>query len=76
VPDARFLELARRLTVAGFYDLGDRLEATWRREVKVLGLGVSDREAILRVIEDGPAVFAELRAVLLEEHVWRVREGL
>ena len=44
--------------------------------VKVFGLGVADREAILRVLEDGPDGFSELRAVLLQEHVWRVREGL
>jgi hypothetical protein len=57
VPDARVLELARRLTVAGFYDLGDRLEDAWRRDVKVLGLDVADREAILRVLEDGACSF-------------------
>jgi hypothetical protein len=62
--------------VAGFYELGDRPEDAWRREVKVLGLEVADREAILRVLEDGPEEFAELRSVLLQEHVWRVREGL
>ena len=57
-------------------DLGDRLEDAWRREVKVFGLEVADREAILRVLEDGPAESAELRGVLLEEHVWRQGEGL
>ena len=79
VPDARVLELSRRLGTAGFHELGDRLEDAWRREVKVFGLGVADREAILRVLEDGPAKYAELRAVravLLQEHVWRQREGL
>ena len=76
MPDARVLELSRGLSTAGFHELGDRLEAAWRREVKVFGLGVADREAILRVLEDGPAEFAELRGVLLEEHVWRVRERL
>jgi len=44
--------------------------------VKVFALEVDEREAILRVLEHGPAEFAELRAVLLEEHVWRQREGL
>jgi hypothetical protein len=56
--------------------LGDRLEDAWRREVKVLALAVADREAILRVLEDGPEEFAELRAVLLQEHVWRQGEAL
>ena len=59
-----------------FYDLGDRLADAWRRDVKVFALEVADREAILRVLEHGPAEFAELRAVLLEEHVWRQGEGL
>lgn len=76
VPDARVLELARRLGAGGFHDLSDRLEDAWRREIKVFGLGVEDRESILRVLKAGPAEFAELRGVLLEEHVWRVREGL
>ncbi len=44
--------------------------------MKVFALEVADREAILRVLEHGPAEFAELRAVLLEEHVWRQGEGL
>ena len=34
------------------------------------------REAILRVLEDCPEELAELRATLLQEHLWRVREGL
>ena len=76
MPDARVLELARRLDAAEFYDLGDRLEDAWQHEVKVFALEVADREAILRVLEHGPAEFAEFRAVLLEEHVWRQGEGL
>ena len=42
----------------------------------MFALEVDEREAILRVLEDGPEEFAELRAVLLQEHVWRQREGL
>jgi hypothetical protein len=34
------------------------------------------REAILRVLDDPPEGLADLPAVLLEEHTWRVREGL
>ena len=34
------------------------------------------REAILRMLEDCPEELAELRATLLQEHVWRKREGL
>ena len=46
------LELARRLEAAGFD--ADRLEGAWRREIRVFALEVADREAILRVLEDGP----------------------
>ena len=35
-----------------------------------------DREAILRVLEDCPDELVELRATLLQEHVWRKREEL
>jgi hypothetical protein len=42
----------------------------------VLALSITGRESILRVLEDGPAEYAELRATLLKEHEWRVREGL
>ena len=34
------------------------------------------RRRILRVLEDCPEELAELRATLLQEHVWRKREGL
>ena len=34
------------------------------------------REAILRALEDPPAGLEELRAVQLQEHVGRVRDGL
>jgi hypothetical protein len=37
---------------------------------------ILEREAILRVLEDRPEEFSELRGVLLREHEWRRREGL
>jgi len=37
---------------------------------------IDDREALLRCLEDGAPEYAELRATLLNEHVWRDREGL
>lgn len=76
VPDARVLALARRLGASGFHELGNQLEDAWRREIKVFALEVDEREAILRVLEDGADGFSELRAVPLQEHVWRQREGL
>ena len=69
VSDARVLELARRLSASELDELADRLEDAWRREVRMFALDVDEREAILQVLEDGPDEFAELRAVLLQEHV-------
>jgi hypothetical protein len=43
---------------------------------RVAALTITDREAILRVLEDCPDGLAELRGVLLEEHARRVRERL
>jgi hypothetical protein len=41
-----------------------------------LSLDIPDREAILRALEDCPEELLELRATLLQEHVWRRRAGL
>ena len=71
VPDARVLDLARQLEAAGFDDPADRLDGAWRREIRVFALEVADREASVRVPEDGPEEFGELRATLLQEHVRR-----
>jgi hypothetical protein len=38
-------------------------------------LTIPERE-ILRALEDCPPGLAELRAVLLQEHTWRQRDGL
>ena len=76
VPDARVLELARRLRAAQLDETAEKLEGAWSREVRVLGLEITDREAILRVLEEGAEGLAELRVVLLQEHVGRVRDGL
>ncbi len=70
------LELARRLREAELVDAAERLEGAYDREVRVIGLDVDEREAILRALEDGPGEFSELRAVLLQEHTWRAKEGL
>jgi hypothetical protein len=43
----------------------------------VLALTVPDREQIIRALDDPQTTaLAELRATLLREHEWRVREGL
>jgi hypothetical protein len=41
-----------------------------------VALDIPDREAILHVLEECPEEMLELRATLLQEHVWRQRECL
>jgi hypothetical protein len=41
-----------------------------------VALTISEREQLLRGLEDPPTGLTELRSVLLREHEWRVREGL
>ena len=54
-----------------------KLEHAWSAETKVLALDIDDGEALLRAMEDWcPPELGELRAVLLREHVGRVRDGL
>ena len=73
VRDQAVLELARLVDDP---DLADRLETAYGRETKVLALTIPERETILAALEDAPADLAELRGVLLEEHVGRVRDGM
>jgi hypothetical protein len=42
----------------------------------LIAFSIAEREEILAVLVECPAQLAELRAVLLQEHEWRVREGL
>ena len=66
------LELARTV---GDEELETRLRSALAHDVKVLALEIDERELILRALEDPPAGLEELRAVLLQEHVGRVRNG-
>ena len=76
VRDQDILELARLLRDAGFDETAETVEDAYDQEVKVLALTITDREAMLRTLDDPPDGLAELRCVLLAEHTWRVREGL
>jgi len=76
IPARLVLELARALRDAELVDTAERLEGAYDREARIVALEISDREAILRALEDPPAGLEELRAVLLHEHVGRQREGL
>ena len=76
VADRAVLHLAASLREAEFVGTAVRLERAYDREARIVALDIPDREAILRVLEDCPEELAELRATLLQEHVWRQREGL
>ena len=57
-------------------DTAERLEHAYDREARIVALDITDRKAILRVLEDSPEELLELRATLPQERVWRQREGL
>ena len=76
VRDADVLELARLLRDAGFDDVAERLEDASDLETKVLALTISEREAIVRALDDPPEGLAELGGVLIREHEGRLRQGL
>ena len=71
--DDALLELARLVDDPA---LAEKLETAYGRGVRILALEISERETILAALEDLPADLAELRGVLLEEHIGRVRDGL
>ena len=73
VQEELILELARMVDDEA---LAERLESCYRRDVKVMGLDVPERETILRALEAPPTGLEELRAVLLQEVEWRRREGI
>ena len=76
VADRAVLLLAASLREAELTFAAERLERAYDREARIIALDIPDREAILRALEDCPEELAELRAMLLQEHVWRKREGL
>ncbi len=76
VADKAVLRLAASLREAELIDTAERLERAYDREARIVALDATDREAILRVLEDCPDELLELRATLLQEQVWREREGL
>ena len=76
IPARLVLELARVLRDTELVDTAERFEGAYDRQARIVALEVSDREGILRALEDPPASLEELRAVLLHEHVGRQCEGL
>ena len=76
VPDRLVLELARCLRGEGLVGSAETLEDAYDSQREFVSLTISDREAILRALEDCPYGLAELRGVLTLEHAWRVDSGL
>jgi hypothetical protein len=77
ITDDVVLDLATRLRRADFAYQADTLEGALVTRQSEVGLTIPDRVAILTVLDDAPsAILAQLRAVLLSEHVWRQREGM
>ena len=57
--------------------MASKLDHALTMETRVLALTVVDRESMLWALDEPSTdALAELRAVLLTEHEWRVREGL
>ncbi len=76
VADKIVLRLAASLREAELVDTAEILERAYDREARIVALEITVRQAILRVLEECPEEMLELRATLLQEHVWRQREGL
>lgn len=71
------LELAVRLRRNGFIDTAESLEGAMAANLPDVALTILEREAIIWVLDDTAAgELAALRGLLVEEDVWRRREGL
>ena len=76
VADDSVAELAGIVRTAGADELAGRLERALDDEVKLLALSVDERAMILDALDDPPDQLVELRATLMREFEYRVREGL
>ncbi len=68
--DADVLKLAGLLG-GGFVEVRERLVNAYNLETKVLALTIVERESILRALDAADRCVADLRGVLLAEHVGR-----
>ena len=73
VADRAVLELTRRLRENELDATAERLERAYDREAKIVALDITDREAILRVLEDCPDEPDRAACHARQEHVWRQR---
>jgi hypothetical protein len=76
VPNDAVEDLAGLVRAAGADELADRLERAVTEDVKLLALTLDERAILLAALQDPPPGVAELRAVSLNDHQWRLREGL
>jgi hypothetical protein len=77
LPTADVVDPAVLLRRGDFADAADTIEAVVAVGLPDAALTVADRTAILLVLDERPAGrLSRLRAVLLQEHVGRVRDGL
>lgn len=76
VRESDVLALARQLRQSGFTETAERLESTHDRETRLLALTLSERDEILRALEEAPVGLASLRGQLLRDRERWVREGL
>jgi hypothetical protein len=76
IMDDCLLGLVARLRRAGFQHQADTIEGALVSAQPDVSLTIPDRVALVAVLEDAPEGLAELRGVLLEEHVGHVRDGL
>ena len=68
--------LASIVRAVGADVLADRLEQALDDQVRLLALTIDERTIILDQLDDSPDGLEELRGVLMNEHMWRQREGL
>ena len=76
VPEDAVAELGNTVRAIGADDLADRLDRALDDGVKLLALTIDERAIIPAALDDQPEGLAELRAVLINEHECRQREGL
>jgi hypothetical protein len=70
------LDLAERLTRAGYMDTAARLLIADASGDERVGLSVKDREAIIDVLDDPPDTLAKLHGVLVVEHMSRALDKM
>ena len=77
VPDDDTQTLVELSRHTEFPDTADKLERALATGIRIVALTIVDRESMLWALDQAPTDgLAELRAVLLRDHEWRVREGL